>query len=257
MTLISKDLEVLFHEEEVMGTVVSFELYYSGTSDDVGRAVLDACEQLHVFDEMFSTWKPNSPMSRLRRGEVRIEEVPSQVSEVLELCSWALEATSGWFDPWSLPGGVDPTGLVKGWSVERVVDMLIEAGIEAGMINAGGDIATFGHPLGSDVWRIGIRHPWRSDSLACIIETLQSVATSGSYERENHLINPRNGRVLNISGSATVVGPSLAIADSLATALVVSGEAGFELISNIEQYDCYLILPDGREISTAGIKFDD
>ncbi len=256
MSLASEQSEVLIHDEEVMGTVVSFELYFSGISRDRARStVAAACDQLHVVDGVFSTWKPESPMSRLRRGEVGIGEVPPQISEVLEICSWAVEVSSGWFDPWALPGGVDPTGLVKGWAIEQITHLLIEAGIDAGMVNAGGDLATFGRPPKSDAWRIGIQHPWKADALACVIETSDSVATSGSYERGSHLFDPHTGRLVNEPGSATVVGASLTVADCLATALAVSGEAGFEQISEVEGYGLYLILPDGREMSTSDIVF--
>ena len=57
-------------------------------------------------------------------GEIGLEEAPPEVAEVLELCRRAREASDGWFDPWAMPGGVDPTGLVKGWAVERALDEL-------------------------------------------------------------------------------------------------------------------------------------
>lgn len=67
-------------------------------------------------------------------------------AEVLDLCENARRASGGWFDPWAMPAGVDPTGLVKGWAVEQALAVLHEAGMEAAMVNGGGDIAVFGAP---------------------------------------------------------------------------------------------------------------
>ena len=86
--------------------------------------------RLRWVDDVFSTWKPESPVSRLRRGEIGLGDAPPEVAEVLELCRRAREASDGWFDPWAMPGGVDPTGLVKGWAVERALDEF-EAGRRA------------------------------------------------------------------------------------------------------------------------------
>ena len=84
-------------------------------------AVARAQAELRWVDDVFSTWKPESPVSRLRRGEIRLEDAPPEVAEVLELCRRAREASDGWFDPWAMPGGVDPTGLVKGWAAQRAL----------------------------------------------------------------------------------------------------------------------------------------
>src|ERR1039457_6085063 len=95
--------------------------------------------------------------------------MPSAVAEVLDLCENARRVSGGWFDPWAMPAGVDPTGLVKGWAVERALAVLQEAGMEAAMVNGGGDIAVFGAPARGQAWRVGIRHPWRAGALGAIL----------------------------------------------------------------------------------------
>jgi len=250
-----------------MGTVATFTLHAGGIGpDDVSAAVDGACAILHHADATFSTWDPQSPVSRLRRGEVSLGEVPPPVGEVLELCAAARDATAGYFDPWAMPGGVDPTGLVKGWAVERAVESLEAAGLAGGMVNAGGDLMVFGTapPTGSPgtgpapspgVWRIGIRHPWRPDALACVIEARGAVATSGTYERGAHLVDPWTGEPACRSASATVTGPSLAMADAFATALAVGGDEALDaaLWRGAGSYEAYLIRPDGSERATTGI----
>jgi thiamine biosynthesis lipoprotein len=247
----------LVHTEPVMGTVVSFHVYAGGgpaAAAAARGAVERACVRLHELDDLFSTWKPDSPMSRFRRGELE-GEPPAELEEVLALCRTAVEWSGGWFDPWRMPGGVDPTGLVKGWTVERVMEVVREAGAEAAMINAGGDVAVLGEPPGGGAWRIGIRHPWRPDGLACVLETAVAVATSGSYERGPHLVDPRDGLPAEAAASATVTGPSLAMADALATALAVGGEEVLAAIAELDGYEGYLIGLDGTEQSTPGIVF--
>ena len=244
------------HAEHVMGTVVSFVLHPGQLSDGATQeALVRACRTLHEADETFSTWKPQSPLSRLRRGEASISELPAELATVLGLCDRAKRASRGWFDPWAMPGSVDPTGLVKGWAAERALTELVAAGMPAAMVNAGGDLAVHGRPSAAETWRVGIRHPWRADALACIIEADAAVATSGAYERGEHLIDPHTGKAITRAASATVTGPSLAIADALATALVIAGPDEIGFVTGLAGYDAYVIGRDGSELASSGIRF--
>jgi len=249
------------HVEPVMGTAVSITV-----CDDAGdpiaarHAVGRACDELRTADELFSTWKPWSPMSRLRRGAARLDmfpdDVAGQLASVLAVSWQVRQATDGWFDPWAIPGGVDPTGLVKGWALEQAAAVLRRAGLLA-TVNGGGDIVTCGTPLDGP-WRIGVRHPWRPRSLACVVTVstpAKAVATSGSYERGSHFVDPRTGaRTNGAVASATVVGTDLAVADALATALVVGGDAALDAM-RLVGYEAYLVGHDGSEQSTDGFPF--
>jgi thiamine biosynthesis lipoprotein len=250
-----------------MGTVVSYRIEPGDLSDGDVRAAIDASTaELHRLDDVFSTWKADSPMSRLRRGELTAEAAPAEIAIVLRLCETAKEATGGWFDPWALPGGVDPTGLVKGWVLERAAELLEVRGVPAAMVNGGGDIVTFGSR-----WAVGIRHPWRADALACVVVLTSgvAVATSGTYERGEHLVDPfaeRGGAFAAGSHgmrhpaviSASVVGPSLTMADAFATALAVAGPAGDPVAEQLaaEGYESYRIFDDGAEAWTPGFPLE-
>ncbi|MGI8450554.1 MAG: FAD:protein FMN transferase [Streptosporangiaceae bacterium] len=239
-----------------MGTVVSFAVRPGALSDaGVRSAVCAACAVLHGADAVFSTWDPRSPLSRLSRGEALTGDLPSSLAEVMALCQAAKEASGGWFDPWALPAGYDPTGLVKGWAVEEALGVLRQAGAPAAMVNGGGDLAAFGSPAPGQSWRAGIRHPWRPGALAAVVEVDGAVATSGTYERGAHLVDPHTGRPGCRAASATVTGPRLALADALATAVAVGGDAAMGAVDGLGGYEVYLIRPDGSEAWTSGIAF--
>jgi len=252
-----------------MGTAVSLHFRMrsgtraacSGSSKELPglarHALVLACAELHRADALFSTWKTESPMSRIRRGVLLLETAPEEIHRVLDLCDEVRRMTGGWFDPWAMPGGVDPTGLVKGWAAERALQALRDHGALVAHVNAGGDLAVLGRPASGEPWRMGIRHPWRPDALACIVSVESSLATSGTYERGLHLFAPHARRPSACAVSASVVGPSLAIADGLATALCVGGDDVLDRLAEIPGYEGYLVRTDGTEAWTEGMPFDD
>ena len=107
-----------------MGTVVTIDVYTgpdlpAAAAAEVGRQLARARAALQHADEVFSTWQPGSPVSALRAGRITLAQAPAELAEVLELCAAAKELSGGWFDPWAMPGGVDPTGYVKGWAAQQ------------------------------------------------------------------------------------------------------------------------------------------
>lgn len=243
--------DVIFrHAEPVMGTVVSFDVRPRGLALEQTRAALaQAYEVLHQADDMFSLYKPGSPLSRLRRGELAVADCPPEVQTVLTLCEWARELSGGWFDPWALPGGVDPTGLVKGWAAGQAAQVLQDAGVGAGMVNAAGDIIVFGRPAPTGTWRVGVRSPYAPDRLLCVIAAHGAVATSGTYERGDHVLDARTGKPASAAISATVCGPELAFADAFATGLLAAGERGLAAVQ-AAGYEALLVLPNGSRSQT-------
>ncbi len=222
----------------------------------IDAAATRAVAVLHHVDDVFSTWNPDSPMSRVRRGEIDLAAAPPELAVVLELCRAARDASGGWFDPWSLPGGVDPTGLVKGWAAELALGQLDTVpGVVGALINAGGDIAVRGEPEPAQPWRVGIRHPLVPDRLLTIV-TLgghdRAVATSGSYERGDHVLDPRSGAPAAGLLSATVVGPDLAFADALATGLFASGGRALPRVAGLRGYSALVVERDGTTRATLG-----
>lgn len=162
-----------------MGTVVSFVVLPGAAGEPTARAaVTDACGVLHEIDAALSTWKPDSPISRVRRGELAAAEAPEMVREVFSECAMARELSGGWFDPWGMPGGMDPTGLVKGWAAERAAGVLRAAGITAALVNAAGDLVAIGESSPGHAWQVGVRDPRRPERLACVVPVHAAIATS-------------------------------------------------------------------------------
>jgi thiamine biosynthesis lipoprotein len=248
------------HREEVMGTIVTFDVYTACEPASDELAVLRgrlsrARAVLHRADVVFSTWQPNSPVSRLRRGEISLAQAPPEVTEVAERCAIARELSGGWFDPWAMPGGFDPTGYVKGWAAQQALAEFSGAACCGVLVNAAGDIASSGGMGGGQPFRIGIVDPAEPRRLAEIVELTGTVATSGTYERGSHLVDPHSGRPAARGASASVTGPDLGLADALATALAVAGESGLALIEPLAGYEALLIGYDGSKRWTEGFPF--
>jgi FAD:protein FMN transferase len=230
-----------------MGTVVTIDVYTAdGQADGEIAAQLAAARAvLQQADAVFSTWNPDSPVSRLRRGEITCSQAPDEVRDVLGLCAAARELSGGWFDPWAMPGGIDPTGYVKGWAAQRALGAFRPGHISGVLVNAAGDIASFGGLAGGEPFKIGIADPASPRRLAAVVRLTGAIATSGSYERGDHLIDPHSGRPAARAASASVTGPDLGLADALATAVAVAGPPGLALIEALDGYEALVITGDG------------
>ncbi|MGW1725165.1 FAD:protein FMN transferase [Streptomyces sp. NPDC002306] len=215
------------HAEEVMGTVFSFDVR-GGEPGAVRGALDEAVAALHRADEVFSTYRDDSQVSRLARGELSVEECAPEVAEVLELGAEAERVSDGWFSM-SYQGRLDPTGIVKGWAAERAAGLLAAVpGVTGVSVNGGGDVQLCGAPGTQRPWRVGVADPLRPGGLAAVISAAGTdrlaVATSGTAERGAHIVDPRTGRsAVTDLVAVTVVGPSLTWSDCWATAAFAMG----------------------------------
>ena len=245
--------DLIRRAEPVMGTVVSIHVRPGPVpAEEVYLALAEARSRLQRADAVFSTWKPLSPVSRLRRGDIALDEAPAEVREVLGRCEEAKERSGGWFDPWRMPGGWDPTGLVKGWAAAKALDALLGAGVAAAMVNAGGDAALHGRRSDTRAWRIGVQDPADPSAIAAVVEPVSAIATSGVNERGWHVLDPFSGEPAAAVAAATVTGPDLDLADAFATALVAGGDQALAAIRSRPGYEALLIDHDGRRRATNG-----
>lgn len=217
--------------------------------DEAAAGVLDEVfAWLRQVDALFSTYRPESEISRLDRGRLEPEAAHRDVRAVLARCEALRGATGGFFDI-EAGGRLDPSGFVKGWAVDRAAGILERAGARSFWLNAGGDVLV----RGGGPWRIGIQHPRLRESLACVVElTDGAVATSGAYERGAHLIDPHTGRPPAGVLSVTVVGPDLGTADAFATAAFAMGAGGAEWTASLPGFEAMTILEGDRVLATPG-----
>jgi thiamine biosynthesis lipoprotein len=211
----------------------------------------EAVESVKTFayevDEVFSTYKEHSFVSRLRRDEINIYSCPSDLQQVWRLCLVARELTDGAFDPWAVSGGFDPSGYVKGWAADRVAQILLGAGCEHVQVNAAGDLTLRGGVLEKNIagpWKIGVVNPENRQEVLRIFEiTDGAITTSGTYERGAHIFDPHTGTIASGAKSATVLGPDGGLTDALATALMVAGEdgAGWFAHPELAEYSAWVI----------------
>ena len=219
------------YEIHVWGTVLFLDVGSSALSEAAMDAAVEGVKQfVYGVDEDFSTYKDGSFVSKLRRGEISIDECPADVKEVWGLCAIARDLTDGAFDPWAVAGGFDPSGYVKGWAADRVTQILLAAGCEHIQVNAAGDLTLRGgiNEKGAvGPWKIGVVNPDNRQEVLRIFEINDgAIATSGTYERGAHIFDPATGTIAIGAKSATVLGPDGGLTDALATALMVAGEDG-------------------------------
>jgi thiamine biosynthesis lipoprotein len=223
--------------------------------DGVDDAVLDELfDWFREVDERFSTYKEGSEISRLNRGELHIRDCHPDVRWVLARCDELRELTGGFFDArYASLLQVDPSGLVKGWSVDRGGELVEAHGVANYSINAGGDIRLRGAALPEPVWRTGIQHPLHGDRIAAVVESNDlALATSGTYVRGEHIVDPHTRQPPAGLLSVSIAGPDLATADAFATAAFAMGEAGAGWAVTLHPYEAYVIVADERSFSTPG-----
>lgn len=232
--------------EQVMGLPVSVHLRGEGSRSQGADARVQAVyDELRAVDVLFSPYLPDSQVSRIDRGRLAVADAHPLVREVVALCQRARLLTGGSFDTWRPgPDGrrrFDPTGLVKGWAVQRAAEHLA-AGLGCDVsINAGGDVAMCpGHD--PRPWRIGIEDPAEPRRVLAVVPVVAGgVATSGTAHRGRHIVDPRDGSAADEVLSVTVVGPSLLWADVLATAAFVRGRAGLALVEGVAGYEALVV----------------
>jgi thiamine biosynthesis lipoprotein len=256
-TRIGRPAGRLRHAEHVMGTVFSFDVPASAAP-----ALPEVLSWLHWVDATFSTYSGGSDVSRFGRGELTLAECAPELAEVIAECAVLNEQSDGYFTAW--PGGrFDPSGMVKGWSIERASNMLSAAAKTGASgtgpsgtghsVNGAGDMQCTGEPERGRPWRVGVAHPLHPSALAVIVAGRDfAVATSGTAERGAHIVNPRTGLPATELASVTVVGPRISTADAYATAAFAMGGAAREWAESLDGYEVFAVAPDGATWQTSG-----
>lgn len=154
---------------------------------------------------------------------------------------------------------VDLSSIAKGYAVDKASELLMKNGVSRALIDGGGDIRVIDGKKDNEYWYIGVRDPFRKGIRKILRIKDKSVATSGIYERfldaqrrVTHIIDGLTGRPVDTTMSATVITDYAIDADALATALLILGENGIDLVEEKKLGEAYIILRNGKEVMTAG-----
>ncbi|MDE1975095.1 MAG: FAD:protein FMN transferase [Patescibacteria group bacterium] len=205
-------------------------------------------------DNRFSTYKYDSEMSRINRGEHAEDEWSDEMKEIIKLCENTKKDTDGYFDIVDRQGKLDPSGIVKGWAIRNAADIIRSAGFGNFLVDAGGDIQAVGKNEDGRPWTVGIRDPFKQDEIVKkVVLDNAAIATSGTYIRGQHIYDPKD-KTADITDivSLTVVGDDIYEADRFATAAFAMGKAGIDLIERLPGLEGYMIDREGIATMTTG-----
>ncbi len=211
-------------------------------------------EYFTAVDARFSTYKEDSEISRINRGEISEDAYSDDMRTVFALSEKAKRDTNGFFDIRRPDGKIDPSGTVKGWAIQNAAQILRDRGYKHFYVDAGGDIQSQGKNATGGEWSIGIRNPFKIEEIVKVVYPRGAgVATSGTYIRGQHIYNPyAPGAELNEVVSLTVIGPDVFEADKYATAAFAMGSDGIVFIDGLKGFEGYEINAQGNARMTNG-----
>jgi FAD:protein FMN transferase len=237
--------------EQCMGTVFSIDVRDPAVDPE---ELDDVVRWLHWVDATFSTYQPDSQISRLGRGELTIADCAPEVADILDRCERLRRDTDGYFSAYP-QGALDPSGLVKGWAIEQASDRLRRAGSTNHCVNGGGDVQCAGDAAPGQPWRVGVAHPLQPGNVAAVvIGTDLAVATSGTAERGAHLVDPHTRRPPDALASLTLVGRHLTDVDAYATAAFAMGPAARDWVEQTPGIEGFGVTLDGVTWCTDGFQ---
>jgi len=212
-------------------------------------------EYFTEIDNRFSTYKPSSEISRLNAGTLPEAKLSTDMKTVLRLCEQTRRDTSGYFNILH-NGKRDPSGLVKGWSIQHAAEILRGHGCHNFTVEAGGDIQARGVNASGVPWRVGIRNPFNHDEIVkTIVAHNIGVATSGTTVRGQHIYDPYQPNIeLTEILSLTVIGPNIYEADRFATAAFAMGRPGIAFLQQHENLEGYMIDKNRQATMTSGFE---
>jgi thiamine biosynthesis lipoprotein len=237
----------------IMGMPVTLEVVDKTATETLFNEVFAYFEYI---DEKFSTYKDQSEISRINRGELMVENASDDMKTILALADQTRSETDGYFDIHH-NGICDPSGIVKGWAIFQAAEILREKGFANYNVDAGGDIQLAGTNSQGGKWRIGIRNPFNTDEIVKVLSVTDcGVATSGTYVRGQHIYNPKDEARQPVTDimSITVIGPDVYEADRFATAAFAMGRHGIFLIESLAGFEGYMIDSDQRATFTTGFE---
>lgn len=154
----------------------------------------------------------------------------------------------------------------KGYAADKAKELLISKQVKAGIINASGDLTTWGTKATGEKWLIGIANPLSKEKIFSWLPIVESsVATSGNYEKfitfnnkkYSHILDPRTGYPSSGIISVSIFSKRAEICDALATAVFIMGrDAGISMINQLEGTEVIVVDSDNKLHKSSGIMFN-
>jgi FAD:protein FMN transferase len=236
----------------IMGMPITIEVVDREATTDDMKAVFD---YFRYIDDNFSPFKAESEVTLINQGRIKPKDYSRDMHTILEIALKTKKESDGYFDIGEI-GKMNPSGVVKGWAIKQASELLKKRGIKNFYIDAGGDIETSGINEEGKLWKIGIRNPYnKKENIKILQISNRGVATSGTYERGKHIINPKNGSSIDEIVSLTVIGPDICEADRYATAAFAMGNQGIKYIESLPGFEGYMV--DNKAMATVTSHFDD
>lgn len=232
---------------QIMGMPITIEI-----AEIVDRKIFTTIfDYFKAVDKQFSPYKKTSEVGLINQGKLKTAHYSKEMKQIITLAKKTTHQTNGYFDIYNNEA-FDPSGIVKGWAIHNASKLLKQHGIKNFSIEAGGDIQVSGKNSQGKNWQVGIRNPFKGDEIVKVIEVSSNgIATSGNYERGEHIYNPK-GRLLDDVVSITVIGKNIYEADRFATAAFAMGAKGIEFIDAINGLEGYAINRQGIARLTSG-----
>lgn len=232
----------------IMGMPIIIEIVDKATKKDLQDVFLF----FKQVDSTFSTYKKDSEISLFNRGKKNKKELSADVKEIFSLSEKTKQETNGYFNIYR-NGYCDPSGLVKGWAIQKAYQILKDRGFKNFYIDAGGDIQVSGKNKKGENWYVGIRNPFNREEIVKVVALKkEGIATSGTYIRGQHIYNPHSDTKMEEIVSLTVIGPDIYNADRFATAAYAMQEDGIFFIEKLPGYEAYMIDKQGIATYTSG-----
>ena len=156
-------------------------------------------------------------------------------------------------------------GIGKGYAAERAKRVMMDMQVDSGIVNASGDLVTWGYQPDGKPWTIGIADPNSASKVFSFLNiTNMALATSGNYEKfamidgkkYSHTINPRTGLPITGIKSVTIISPNAELADAMATPVMIMGiRAGLDMIDQIKDMEAIVIDDDDNIYKSKNIHF--
>lgn len=256
----------------VMGTILEITVWNNAFS------VAKCFQEAERIENKFSQFMQETEVSKINNSLGLPLKVSNECCTILEKSMQFTELTSGAFDVTKGQGvltvddagktvlllpknngsnaKIDLGGIVKGYAVDRMSQILKENDVARAMVNFGGNVFLVGYPPDKNIWTIGVKDPVEPDNLMGTINVpgYIGIATSGNYERPGHIVDPETGLAVTACLSVTIVAQDAMTADALSTAVFVMGaEKGIQFVEDLNDVEGVIVTKDDVLVSS-GLK---